>query len=64
MQRLQISALAVAVGLHEKRLHRAVLLANAIELIDDDVEHLIPTDALVAAAAVLLGVAARGLDFI
>ena len=58
VQGLQISALAVTVGLHQNGLHRAVFLANALELIDDDVERLIPTDPRIAAAAPL----APGLD--
>ena len=62
MQRLQVAALAVAVGLDQDRLHRAVLLADAVQLADDDVERPIPADPRIAAAAAHLGLGLSGLQ--
>ena len=56
MQRLQVAALAVSVGLDQDRLHRAVLFPDAVQLADDDVERLIPADPRVAAAAAHVGI--------
>ena len=56
MQRLQVAALPVAIGLDQDRLHRAVLVADAVQLLDHDVERPVPADARIAAAAAHLGI--------
>ena len=42
MQRLQIAALTMPIGLNQHRFHRAVFVVNLLKLADNDVEGLVP----------------------
>ena len=44
MQRLQIAALPMPIGLHQHWLHGAVFVVNLLKLADNNVEGLVPAD--------------------